>query len=57
MTLAQRIFEEAQAMPEAKQQQVLEFMLFVKQRDQQLVEMEMDKIIQENIEALKVLAQ
>ena len=57
MTLAQRIYEEVQALPEVKQQQVLDFMLFVKQRDQQIIEQEMDNIIQENLEALKVLAQ
>lgn len=57
MTLAQQIFEEAKTMPEVKQRQVLEFMLFVKQREQQSIETEMDEVIQENLEALKVLAQ
>lgn len=57
MTLAQQIFEEAKTMPEVKQRQVLEFMLFVKQREQQSIDTEMDEVIQENLEALKVLAQ
>ncbi len=57
MTLAQRIYEEAKTMPETQQQQVLNFMLSVKQQEQKTIEREMDEVIQENLEALKVLAQ
>ncbi len=57
MTLAQRIYEEAKTMPETQQHQVLDFMLSVKQQEQKTIEREMDEVIQENLEALKVLAQ
>lgn len=57
MTLAEQIYEEAKTMPELKQQEVLEFLLFVKQRERKALKQEMDDIIQENLEALRVLAQ
>ena len=44
-------------MPEIEQRQILDFLLFLKQRDQQVLEREMDELIAENMEALKVLAQ
>ncbi len=57
MTLVEQIFEEAKTLPEARQREVLDYLLFVKQREQQAVEQEMDALIQENMEALRVLAQ
>lgn len=57
MTLAEQIYEEAKNMPEIEQRQILDFLLFLQQRDQQVLEREMDELIAENMEALKVLAQ
>mgnify|MGYP000091317950 FL=1 len=57
MTLAEQIYEEAKNMPEIEQRQILDFLLFLKQRDQQVLEREIDELIAENMEALKVLAQ
>ncbi len=57
MTLVEQIFEEAKTLPEARQREVLDYLLFVKQREQQAVEQDMDALIQENMEAFRVLAQ
>lgn len=56
MTLVERIVEETRTMPAAKQQQVLDFALFLKQREQQALEADMDAIIAENLDAFKELA-
>lgn len=57
MTLAEQIYEEAKTLPELKQQEVLEFLLLIKQRERKALAQEMDELIQENLEALRVLAQ
>lgn len=56
MTLVERIAEETRTMPAASQQQVLDFALFLKQKEQRTLEADMDAIIAENMPALKELA-
>lgn len=56
MTLVERITEEARSMPAHTQQQVLDFMQFLKQKEQRLLEEDMDAIISENLTAWKELA-
>ncbi len=56
MTLIERIAEETRSMPEQVQRQVLDFALFLKQREQKALETDMDNVIDENLEALKELA-
>ena len=56
MTYAEKIFEEAQTLPEPEQQQVLDFALFLKQKQQRQLEARMDALIDENLEAFKELA-
>ncbi len=56
MTLVERITEEARTMPPQAQQQILDFALFLKQKEQRLIESDMDAIISENLPAMKELA-
>lgn len=56
MTLVERIAEETRTMPAQAQQQVLDFALFLKQKERQAIEADMDAIITENLPALKELA-
>lgn len=56
MTLVERIAQEARTLPAHTQQQVLDFMQFLKQREQQRLEEDMDAIIMENLPAWKELA-
>lgn len=56
MTLVERITEEARTMPALAQQQVLDFALFLKQKEQKALEADMDAIIAENLPAMKELA-
>ncbi len=56
MTLAERIAEEARTMSVQTQQQVLDFVQFLKQREQRMLEDDMDAIIEENLPAWKELA-
>ena len=56
MTLAERIAEETRTMPAQAQQQVLDFALFLKQREQKALEADMDAIISDNMPAFKELA-
>ena len=56
MTLVERITEEARALPVHTQQQVLDFMQFLRQKEQQQLEEDMDAIIMENLPAWKELA-
>lgn len=56
MTLVERITEEARTMPTQAQQQILDFALFLKQKEQRLIESDMDAIISENLPAMKELA-
>lgn len=55
MTLVERIAEEARTMPAQAQQQILDFALFLKQKEQRLIESDMDAIISENMPAMKEL--
>lgn len=57
MTLVERITEETRNMPEQAQQQVLDFALFLKQKEQKQLEADMDVVIEENLIAMKELAQ
>lgn len=56
MTLVERIAEETRTMPAQAQQQVLDFALFLKQKERLALEADMDAIITENLPALKELA-
>lgn len=57
MTLVERITEETRNMPEQAQQQVLDFALFLKQKEQKQLEADMDAVIEDNLIAMKELAQ
>ena len=56
MTLVERIVEETRTMPVHTQQQVLDFVQFLKQRELRQLEEDMDAIIEENLPAWKELA-
>lgn len=56
MTLVERITEEAKTLPVHTQQQVLDFMQFLKQKQDQQFIAEVDAMIMENLPALKELA-
>ena len=56
MTLVERITEEARSLPVRTQQQVLDFVQILKQREQQQFVKEIDDLIAENLPALKELA-
>lgn len=56
MTLVERIAQETQALPAHTQQQVLDFVQFLKLREQQRLEEDMDAIVMENLHAWKELA-
>ena len=56
MTLVERIAEETRTMPVHTQQQVLDFVQFLKQRELRQLEDDMDAIIEENLPAWKELA-
>lgn len=55
MTLAEMVMEEMQTMPIHSQQQVLDFVQFLKQKETQFVS-EVDALIADNLPALKELA-
>ena len=56
MTFAERIFEEAKALPEQEQEKVLDFALFLKDKQKRELDELMDRVIDENMEALRELA-
>ncbi len=56
MTLAERIAEETRTMPEQAQQQVLDFALFLKQKEENAVMHDIQSIVTENLAAWKELA-
>lgn len=56
MTLAQRIAEEASSLQTQAQQQVLDFALFLKQKEQNELRADADAFIKANMPALKELA-
>lgn len=56
MTLVEMITEEARGLHPRKQQQVLDFVEFLKQKEQKELEAEMQSIISEYLPAWKELA-
>ena len=56
MTLVEKIAFEAGMLQPQTQQQVLDFVAFLKQKEQQALEADMDAIIAENLPAWKELA-
>lgn len=56
MTLIERIVEEASALQMQNQQEVLDFVAFLKMKEQKEIEADMDAIIAENLPAWKELA-
>ena len=56
MTIAQQITEEVSSMQAQAQQQVLDFALFLKQKEQNELRADTDAFIKANMPALKELA-
>lgn len=56
MTLVEKIAFEAGTLSAQTQQQVLDFVSFLKQKEQKALEADMDAIINENLPAWKELA-
>ena len=56
MSIPERILEQAKDLPESAQQQVLDFALFLRYKELAQLDAAMDKVIDENIEALRALA-
>lgn len=56
MSLAEKLLKEFQELTEEKKMQVIDFIEFLKTKDQKKVENMMDNIIEENREALKELS-
>lgn len=56
MTLVERIAEEASTLQPQTQQQVLDFVAFLKMKEQKELEADMDAVIAENLPAWKELA-
>lgn len=56
MTLAEKLLKEFQELPEEKKQQVIDFVEFLKSKQQKEIEGMIDEIIDTNKEALLELA-
>lgn len=56
MTLAQRLVNEFEALTDNQKLEVIDFVEFLKQKNQKTIENLMDEVIFENEEALKELA-
>lgn len=56
MTLVERITEEARTLQPETQQQVLDFVAFLKMKEQQAIEADMDAIVSDNLPAWRELA-
>lgn len=56
VTMAERIALEISSMSPQAQQQVLDFALSLKRKEQQVLEADMDAVIEENLIALEELA-
>ena len=56
MTLAEKLIQEFEQLPEDKKREVIDFVEFMKLKQQREIESLMDNVISENIEALKELA-
>lgn len=56
MTLAEKLIREFEQLSEEKKLEVIDFIEFIKSKEQKRIEALMDTIIEENSEALKELA-
>ena len=56
MTLVERITQEANDLQPQAQQQVLDFVAFLKMKEQKAIEADMEAIVSENLPAWKELA-
>lgn len=56
MTLADKLIKEFEKLPEEKKIQVIDFVEFLKDKEKRNIEIVMDDVIMENLEALKELA-
>lgn len=56
MTLAQRLVNEFEALTDNQKMEVIDFVEFLKQKNEKMIENRMDEVIFENEEALKELA-
>ena len=56
MTLAEKLIKDFEQLPEDKKKQVIDFVEFIKTKEQKELECLMDNVISENMEALKELA-
>jgi TPP-dependent pyruvate/acetoin dehydrogenase alpha subunit len=56
MTLAEKLIKEFEQLTEEKKKEVIDFVEFVKAKEQKEIETLMDSVISENKEALKELA-
>ena len=56
MTLAEKLIQEFEELPEERKKEVVDFVEFVKQKEQREIEKLMDLVIEENKEALEELA-
>lgn len=56
MTLAEKLIKEFEQLTEEKKREVIDFVEFVKTKEQRAIENLMDDVISENEEALKELA-
>ena len=56
MTLAEKLIKDFEQLPDDKKKQVIDFVDFIKTREQKEIEGLMDVVISKNIDALKELA-
>ncbi|SHN51041.1 hypothetical protein [Desulfitobacterium chlororespirans] len=56
MTLAEKLLKEFEQLTEEKKQEVIDFVEFIKTKDQREIEILMETVINENREALEELA-
>ncbi len=56
MTLAEKLLKEFEQLTEEKKQEVIDFVEFIKTKDQREIETLMETVINENREALEELA-
>ncbi|ACL18667.1 conserved hypothetical protein [Desulfitobacterium hafniense DCB-2] len=56
MTLAEKLLKEFEQLTEEKKQEVIDFVEFIKTKDQREIETLMEPVINENREALEELA-
>jgi len=56
MTLAQEFIREFEQLPESRKREVIDFIEFIKQKENKNIENAMNEIITDNLDALKELA-